>query len=60
MPDLHPVTGGRFEATRGKCLRTSLRVAAVDSAHAWEGLQRIARTPRKSEAAEILSANHGG
>ena len=48
VADLHPVTGGRFEATCGKCLRPSLRVAAVDAAHAWEELQRIGWTPYKS------------
>jgi hypothetical protein len=48
LPDLHRVTGGRFEAACGKCLRPSLRVAAVDKARAWEELQRIGWTPYRS------------
>jgi hypothetical protein len=48
LPDLHAVTGGRLEATCGKCLKYSAPVAAVGPAHAWEELQRIGWTPYKS------------
>jgi hypothetical protein len=50
---LHLVTGGRFEATCGNCLRPSLRVAAVDAAHAWDELQRHTCRPLpKKKSAE--------
>jgi hypothetical protein len=41
VPELSPVTGGRFEATCGRCLKHSPFIAAVDAAHAWSDLLKI-------------------
>jgi hypothetical protein len=43
-PDLYKLTGGRFEATCGTCMRSSLPISAVDAEHAWTGLQKIGWT----------------
>jgi hypothetical protein len=39
--NIRPITGGRWEATCGKCLKTSIPVLAVDAAHAWVDLQAL-------------------
>jgi hypothetical protein len=39
-PDLHRLTGGRFEATCGKCLRSDF-VPAVDADDAWAEMLRL-------------------
>jgi hypothetical protein len=41
---IHPLTGGRFEAQCGKCLKPSVPVATVDAAQAWDELQRVGWT----------------
>ncbi|HEY5146300.1 MAG TPA: hypothetical protein VII82_06020 [Polyangiaceae bacterium] len=41
VPDLHRLTGGRFEAICGKCLRTSESVHAMDASRAWGALLQV-------------------
>ena len=44
VPHFHPVTGGRLEATCGKCMRPSVAVAGPDAEAAWAELQRAGWT----------------
>lgn len=38
---MHAVTGGRYEATCGRCLKNSIAIPATSPANAWTDLVRL-------------------
>jgi hypothetical protein len=44
IPDLHPLTEGRWQARCQFCQVESIPVAAVDAAHAWVDLEKLGWT----------------
>lgn len=41
VPELHPLTEGRWQASCQFCKVESIPVAAVDATHAWDDLQKL-------------------
>jgi hypothetical protein len=44
LPHLNALAGSCYEASCGKCLRSSMPVPGIDAAHAWGELQQIGWT----------------
>jgi hypothetical protein len=49
VPHLKVLVGSHYEASCGKCLRSSMPVPGIDAAHAWGELRQIGWTLSTSE-----------
>jgi hypothetical protein len=59
VPDLHRLTGGRFEETCSKCLRSDF-VPAVDADDAWGEMLRLGWSLYTSEVMAPTARHAGG